>query len=1003
MTDSTPPTRRSSDQEPSASGGGNGRGLSSRMLAKLKLVVEGYELFERIGTGGQATVYRGVQLKDDRIVAIKILHSGPHATKEARTRLKREIAALRALKHPNIVQAIAAGRTRSGLNCLVMNYIDGRPLDALWEDSEFAESIGEGISQPAARLRLFKKICETVQAAHRKGITHRDLSPSNILIDKEGEPHILDFGMASTAFDGIVSHDVTVTGQFIGKLKYASPEQAKGAGADDQGVDIRSDVYALGVMLYQLLTDGAFPYEVVGNVIDVLNNIIYSQPKPPSQTLADVQTRNRSAIDAKGFARRTQPLVNETIEAIVLKALEKDPQQRYQSAGELAADIDRYLTGQPTSAAVWPKHKKIHKKFIRSHRVAIIAASVILTTILIGVTMNAKAIAVYLGLTTVVAPVLPPEVSPFPQQTAEAGVLLEAEFLPDSMAGDRRLNQLADDLAMVEASLLAVTRQLDAIGIEQPSLKKRPSRGPMDVDAFTDQLAQASTDSGRTLAFTVMSKEDREIQEQYEADDLSRETNEEVLLAKRQELDEQQAALWAQIAYGTFTGRDINRIFRYRTKQTEPMSEVSAFREKVIDSGVKVRRTIDAALRFANETIGSGGGLEVGDADLGFVLGGIADQTKDSLSEFRSTIVDLRDVGTMADEDYKAMNELAGLAKDLIDSLDGAAESQARLTTDTGEMSRLINRGRLQGDLLDAIAAAAEFDQGLVELAEDWEIEVNTDLKLRPMKPAASFARQQPKVERSSRDPGNTKKESPAAALTVGSTWSGWAVGQYDGKTTRNYKDRVKIIKKSRRSVVLRTSRSVPNSYLLWTFRINGNELVLTNVAATGDAAATYSVREGGGTIDGDTLKFHYVNDNYRNGKFVSTSSATLTLKRDEPFQAKETVADPLSAWQPGSRWVNSTPGTPGNVDWTVVLRDADEIVIERDSVSGQGTVRVTCSIRGKKLRVTNVQHVNTRSHVSNREPRGSGTIKSDALTLTYSTISGNKSRWTETLNLSPE
>ncbi|MFN9971065.1 MAG: protein kinase domain-containing protein, partial [Phycisphaerae bacterium] len=112
----------------------------------------------------------------------------------------------------------------------------------------------------------------------RRGITHRDLSPSNILIDAGGQPHILDFGMASTAFDGIVTRDVTVTGQFIGKLKYASPEQARGArtpdaasdaaaGAGAGGVDIRSDVYALGVMLYQLLTGGAFPYEVVGNVI----------------------------------------------------------------------------------------------------------------------------------------------------------------------------------------------------------------------------------------------------------------------------------------------------------------------------------------------------------------------------------------------------------------------------------------------------------------------------------------------------------------------------------------------------------------------------------------------------------------------------------------------------------------------------------------------------------------------------------------------------------------
>ncbi|MFN9131105.1 MAG: serine/threonine-protein kinase, partial [Phycisphaerales bacterium] len=254
----------------------SGSELPPRLLAKLKVEIEGYELIDRLGEGGQATVYKAIQKQDGQTVAVKVLHAGPHATEEARARLKREINALRAINHPNIVQAIAAGRTRSGLDCLVMNFIEGRPLDDLWNDPAFAAKVAP---QPADVLRLFKTICETVQAAHRKGITHRDLSPSNILIDATGQPHILDFGMASTAFDGIVTRNVTVTGQFIGKLKYASPEQASGARTADAngnaagtGVDIRSDVYALGVMLYQLLTGGAFPYEVVGNVIDVLNN-----------------------------------------------------------------------------------------------------------------------------------------------------------------------------------------------------------------------------------------------------------------------------------------------------------------------------------------------------------------------------------------------------------------------------------------------------------------------------------------------------------------------------------------------------------------------------------------------------------------------------------------------------------------------------------------------------------------------------------------------------------
>ena len=116
-------------------------------------------------------------------------------------------------------------------------------------------------------MTLFKKICDAVALAHRRGITHRDLSPSNILVDEQGEPHILDFGLARTAFDqfdGPEMKSVSVTGQFIGKLAYASPEQAGGVSA---AIDVRTDVYALGVILYQILTGGRFPYQVVGRCL----------------------------------------------------------------------------------------------------------------------------------------------------------------------------------------------------------------------------------------------------------------------------------------------------------------------------------------------------------------------------------------------------------------------------------------------------------------------------------------------------------------------------------------------------------------------------------------------------------------------------------------------------------------------------------------------------------------------------------------------------------------
>jgi len=362
----------------------DGPELPDHLTRKLRISVPGYELLDKIASGGQATVYRARELTSGLTVAIKVLNGGINASDGARERLLREAAALRALNDPNIVCVIEAGRTSVGLDFIVMNYVDGRPLDALWTDRKFAAAIAP---EPPAKLRLFKRICEVVQSAHLKGITHRDLSPSNILITADGEPHILDFGLASTAFDHILSagRNVTVTGQFIGKVKYASPEQARGS---HDAIDIRTDVYALGVILYQILTDGAFPYEVVGALVDVLNNIIHIQPLPPSNKL-------QGQGPAKPTRRKEPPLVNETIEAVVLKALEKNPADRYQSAGALAADIHQYLDGKPTAAVSKRRNTtRIIRLARRRHLVAALVSFAVLAVILI----NIRTIGAWFGL-----------------------------------------------------------------------------------------------------------------------------------------------------------------------------------------------------------------------------------------------------------------------------------------------------------------------------------------------------------------------------------------------------------------------------------------------------------------------------------------------------------------------------------------------------------------------------------------------------------------------------
>jgi len=442
-----------------------GAELPDHLLSKLRISIPGYELLDKIGTGGQATVYRAKELTSGLTVAVKVLNGGINAAAGARERMQREAVALCALNHPNIVCAIETGRTPVGLDFIVMNYVDGRPLDALWKDRKFSAAIAP---EPPARLRLFKRICDIVQSAHLKGITHRDLSPSNIFITPDGEPHILDFGLASTAFDHLLSpagRNITVTGQFIGKVKYASPEQARGL---HDAIDIRADVYALGVILYQILTDGAFPYEVVGALVDVLNNIIHTQPLPPSSTL-----RSRAAsAPAKPVRQKDPPLVNETIEAVVLKALEKNPADRYQSAGALAADIDQYLDGRPTAAVA--RNQKVSGN-TRPRRQRHLLTALVSITLLTGILMNIRTIFTWLGLSAMTA-VLGAGPPPAPPARGAA-----AHAVPSAMPGPR-LRPKIGEAPKPEFQIAGHTYKIDS---KQPSVAAVRSMPPKNFEPAT--------------------------------------------------------------------------------------------------------------------------------------------------------------------------------------------------------------------------------------------------------------------------------------------------------------------------------------------------------------------------------------------------------------------------------------------------------------------------------------------------------------------------------------
>ncbi|MEW6249125.1 MAG: serine/threonine-protein kinase [Planctomycetota bacterium] len=291
----------------------------------------GYKIIRELHRGGQGVVYQAIQESTQRKVAIKVMREGPFAGAADRARFDREVHVLGQLNHPHIV-AIHDTGSAAGHLYFVMDYIPGQPLDVYMAGAE--HTVEE-------TLRLFAKICEAVNAAHLRGVIHRDLKPSNIRVDPDGAPHILDFGLAKVATplspplpggDAGGAASMTVTGQFVGSLPWASPEQAEGQPAK---IDVRTDVYSLGVILYQMLTS-RFPYAVIGPMRDVLDNILTAEPVRPS------------ALGAAAGLRGGR--INDEVDTIVLKCLQKERDRRYQTAGEVARDVGHYLHGEPIEA-----------------------------------------------------------------------------------------------------------------------------------------------------------------------------------------------------------------------------------------------------------------------------------------------------------------------------------------------------------------------------------------------------------------------------------------------------------------------------------------------------------------------------------------------------------------------------------------------------------------------------------------------------------------------------
>jgi WD40 repeat protein/serine/threonine protein kinase len=343
-----------------------------------------YRLMERIGEGGMGVVYVAEQTKPvRRRVALKVIKPGMD-TKQVIARFEAERQALAMMDHPNIAHVLDVGATESGRPYFVMELVRGIPI------TDYCDR--ERLSLPE-RLELFVLVCRAVQHAHQKGVIHRDLKPSNILvtvIDGAAVPRIIDFGVAKATGASLTERTIyTSFHQFVGTPLYMSPEQADLSGMD---VDTRSDTYALGVLLYELLT-GTTPFDQETfrqAAFDELRRIIREQEPPKPSTRLSSLGAMRATVSAnrKADARQLDRAVRGELDWIVMKALEKDRRRRYETANDFAVDVMRYLTDKPVEAcppSVWYRFRK----FTRRNRAALMTATLVAFILLIGTAVSA--------------------------------------------------------------------------------------------------------------------------------------------------------------------------------------------------------------------------------------------------------------------------------------------------------------------------------------------------------------------------------------------------------------------------------------------------------------------------------------------------------------------------------------------------------------------------------------------------------------------------------------
>ena len=342
-----------------------------------------YRILGNLGEGGMGIVYLAEQEQPiRRRVAIKLIKRGMD-TDQVIARFESERQALALMSHPNVAQVFEAGATEDGRPYFAMEYVRGIPITAYCDRYE--------LSLPD-RLRLFIQASEAIQHAHHKGIIHRDVKPSNVLVTSEdGEPKVkvIDFGIAKATHQRLTERSLfTEQGLFIGTPEYMSPEQADAGSLD---VDTRTDVYSLGVLLYEIIS-GALPFDSTelrrAGYDEIRRRIREDSPPKPSTRLGGLGEASRVSAKSRGtdLSTLTRQLRGD-LDWITMKALEKEPARRYASPSELAAEIRRYLSDEPVLAGP-PSAGYRFRKLVRRHRVGVFAAVAVLTAVVVGGTVS---------------------------------------------------------------------------------------------------------------------------------------------------------------------------------------------------------------------------------------------------------------------------------------------------------------------------------------------------------------------------------------------------------------------------------------------------------------------------------------------------------------------------------------------------------------------------------------------------------------------------------------